>query len=426
MKIKNIHARQVFDSRGNPTVEGEVELENGIIGRAIVPSGTSTGEYEAVELRDGGKDYKGLGVAKAIENVNIIIAEALLGADASKQRQIDETMIKLDGTENKSKLGANAILSISMAVAVAESKARNQWLFEYLSEFNPDANDSFFLPVPMMNVVNGGKHAPDGVDMQEFMIIPNGAKSFSQALKIGIETFHAIKDILKEKKMITLVGDEGGFAPSLKKNSEAIELILQGIEKAGYIPGIDVSIALDPAASEFFRDEKYNLDKERRAFNKDEMIDYWKELINKYPIVSVEDIMDQNDWEGWVDATSKFGDKVQIVGDDLLATNVTRLKKAIDKNACNSILIKLNQIGTVTEAIEAILTSRDASWTAVISHRSGETEDTFIADLVVAMGTGQIKTGSGSRTDRIAKYNQLLRIEEYLGNKAKFRNPFWK
>ncbi len=427
MKIKSVKAREVLDSRGNPTVEADVVLEDGTLGRAIVPSGASTGEHEAVELRDGDESrYGGKGTLQAVENVNSRISEAVVGMDAEDQRVLDQKMIELDGTLNKGELGANAILSVSMAAAVAQSRAEGKWLFEYLSKMNPESSDEYILPVPMMNVMNGGKHAPDGVDMQEFMVMPHGASSFREALRTGVETFHAIKGILKDKGMVTLVGDEGGFAPSLTKNAEAIDVILQGLDKAGYEVGKDASIALDPAVSELFEDGKYNLAKEGKMLSGDEMIGYWADLVEKYPLVSIEDLLDENDWEGWAKVTERIGDHVQIVGDDFLVTNVERLEKAIEMKAGNSILIKLNQIGSVSEAVDAILTARKAGWTAVVSHRSGETEDTFIADFVVAMGTGQIKTGSGSRTDRIAKYNQLLRIEEYLGERARFVDPFAK
>ncbi len=427
MKIKSVKAREVLDSRGNPTVEADVVLEDGTLGRAIVPSGASTGEHEAVELRDGDESrYGGKGTLQAVENVNSRISEAVVGMDAEDQRVLDQKMIELDGTLNKGELGANAILSVSMAAAVAQSRAEGKWLFEYLSKMNPESSDEYILPVPMMNVMNGGKHAPDGVDMQEFMVMPHGASSFREALRTGVETFHAIKGILKDKGMVTLVGDEGGFAPSLTKNAEAIDVILQGLDKAGYEVGKDASIALDPAVSELFEDGKYNLAKEGKMLSGDEMIGYWADLVEKYALVSIEDLLDENDWEGWAKVTERIGDHVQIVGDDFLVTNVERLEKAIEMKAGNSILIKLNQIGSVSEAVDAILTARKAGWTAVVSHRSGETEDTFIADFVVAMGTGQIKTGSGSRTDRIAKYNQLLRIEEYLGERARFVDPFAK
>ncbi len=427
MKIKKIHAREVLDSRGNPTVEAEVTLEDGTSKRAIVPSGASTGEHEAVEMRDNDPArYNGKGVLKAVENVNNLIAPEIVGLDAENQEDIDKKMIELDGTPNKSRLGANAILAVSMAVSVAEAKAEGKWLFEYLAKFNPDFDGKYRLPVPMMNVVNGGKHAPDGVDMQEFMIMPHGAKNFREALRCGVETFHSIKKILKERGLVTLVGDEGGFAPNLTKNSEAVELVLEGLKKAGYNAGVDASIAVDPAVSELYEDGFYNLKKEGKRLNREEMVEFWADLLERYPFVSMEDIIDENDWEGWQLAQERLGDKVQLVGDDFLVTNVERLKKAIEMKAGNAILIKLNQIGTVTEAVDAILTARKAGWNAVVSHRSGETEDTYIADFTVAMGTGQIKTGSGSRTDRITKYNQLLRIEEYLKEKAIFIDPFKK
>lgn len=424
MKIKDIKGREVFDSRGNPTVEAEVHLDDNIVGRAIVPSGASKGEHEAVELRDDEDRLMGKGVQNAVNNVNTTIRQVLLGMDAEDQEGIDREMIEVDGTVNKRILGANAILAVSMATAVAEAKSQGKWLFEYLTKFNPRFDGDYRMPVPMMNVINGGKHAPDGVDMQEFMVMPHGAGSFREALEMGIETFHNLKDYLHDKDMITLVGDEGGFAPEFEKNAEAITAITKSLEKAGYQPGEDASIALDPAISELYDKGTYRLAKEGKDLNEDEMIEYWVNLVNMHPIVSIEDLLDENAWEGWSKITERLGENLQIVGDDFLVTNTKRLKKAIETKAGNSILVKVNQIGTVTEAIEAINMAHENDWSAVVSHRSGETEDTFIADLVVAMGTGQIKTGSGSRTDRIAKYNQILRIEEYLGVKAYFEDPF--
>ncbi|HEX9804675.1 MAG TPA: phosphopyruvate hydratase [Candidatus Dojkabacteria bacterium] len=423
MKITKVNAREVFDSRGNPTVEAEVFLEDGSNGRAIVPSGASTGEHEAIEIRDGDKDrFNGKGVLKAVENIRTKILDVIKGTDAEDQFSLDAKMIEADGSKNKSNFGANAILAVSMASACAQANSEGKKLFEYLSKYSMGREVK--LPVPMMNVINGGKHAPEGVDMQEFMVMPHGAESFSDAMRIGIETFHALREILHDRGMVTLVGDEGGFAPGLKKNSEAIEIILEAIEKAGYTPGQDASIAMDPAVSEFFKDGIYDLAKEGIKFDRDGMIGYWKDLVEKYPIVSLEDILDQNDWEGWSMITKELGERVQIVGDDFLVTNPERLTKAIETKAGNAILVKVNQIGTVKESIESINISLENSWNAIVSHRSGETEDTFISDLVVGLGTGQIKTGSLSRTDRIAKYNQLLRIEEYLGDKAIFVNPF--
>ncbi|HEC66733.1 MAG TPA: phosphopyruvate hydratase, partial [bacterium] len=404
------------------TVEVEVVLENGKTGRAIVPSGASTGEHEAVELRDGDKQhFAGKGVHKAISNINTKIEKVIAGLDVSSQEEIDNKMLDLDHSGNKSELGANATLAVSMAVSVAAANASGKKLFEYLSKFNSsNRGKEFIMPCPMMNVINGGKHAPDGVDFQEFMVMPLGANSFSEAIEIGVETFHALKDILKSKGHVTLVGDEGGFAPKLKSNKEAIDLILEAIEKGGAKPGKDAFIAMDPAVSEIYEDGKYNLKTEGKKLDRDQMITYWEELVAEYPIVSLEDILDEDDWEGWSEATKRLGDKIQIVGDDFFVTNTERLRRGINEGAANSILIKLNQIGTLTETVEAMNLAREHGYSSVISHRSGETEDTFIADFAVAMGTGQIKTGSASRSERVAKYNQLLRIEEYLGDKAVF------
>lgn len=415
--IKDIKAREILDSRGNPTIEVDVSLDNGIMGRAAVPSGASTGEHEAVELRDEDKSrYNGKGVKKAVSNVNGIIKNELKGKDALNQQRVDEDLIKLDGTENKSKLGANAILGVSLATAKAAAQAKGLQLFEYIG-----GKDAHTLPVPMMNIVNGGAHADNNVDLQEFMIMPTGADSFNNALRMGSEVFHALKSILKEKNLSTAVGDEGGFAPNLKSNSEALEIILQAVDKAGYKAGKDITIALDPAASSFFKDGKYMLLAEQKRENSsDDMIDFYSKWVEKYPIVSIEDGLSEDDWEGWENLTKKLGDKCQIVGDDLFVTNTKRLKMGIDKNIANSILIKVNQIGTLSETLDAINMAKKASYTAVISHRSGETEDTTISHLAVATGVGQIKTGSVCRTDRIAKYNELLRIEEFLGQKAKF------
>jgi len=414
--IKSISAREILDSRGNPTVEVDVFLENGISGRAAVPSGASTGKFEAVELRDGDKNrYNGKGVLKAVHNVNDKINKVLIGLDVNDQLKIDKTMIELDGTENKSVLGANAILGVSLASARAASKVKNIPLYKHLA-----INDNFKMPVPMMNILNGGSHANNTVDIQEFMIFPFGARTFSDALRIGAEIFHSLKSELHKKGLNTAVGDEGGFAPNLKSNEEAIDIILNSIEKAGYKPGEEVFIALDVAASELFQDGKYNLESENKAFSSDEMVEYLASLVKKYPIISIEDGLDENDWEGWTKLNKRLGKNIQIVGDDLTVTNIVRLQKAIDKKSMNSILIKLNQIGTVSETIQAVNLARQVGYGAVISHRSGETEDTFIADFSVAMGMGQIKTGSISRSDRVAKYNQLLRIEEELKGSSSF------
>ena len=414
--IKSINAIEILDSRGNPTVEVDVFLENGISGRAAVPSGASTGKFEAVELRDGDKNrYNGKGVLKAVHNVNDKINKVLIGLDVNDQLKIDKTMIELDGTENKSVLGANAILGVSLASVRAASKVKNIPLYKHLA-----VNDNFKMPVPMMNILNGGSHANNTVDIQEFMIFPFGARTFSDALRIGAEIFHSLKSELHKKGFNTAVGDEGGFAPNLKSNEEAIDIILNSIEKAGYKPGEEVFIALDVAASELFQDGKYNLESENKAFSSDEMVEYLASLVKKYPIISIEDGLDENDWEGWTKLNKQLGKNIQIVGDDLTVTNIVRLQKAIDKKSMNSILIKLNQIGTVSETIQAVNLARQVGYGAVISHRSGETEDTFIADFSVAMGMGQIKTGSISRSDRVAKYNQLLRIEEELKGSSSF------
>jgi enolase 1/2/3 len=415
--ISEIHARQVLDSRGNPTVEAEVWLQNGSFGRAIVPSGASTGEREAIELRDGdNKTYVGKGVLKAVEHVNGEIADALVNFDAADQRTLDQKMIELDGTENKSRLGANAILSVSMAAARAAADCYEWPLYRHLG-----GAGAHILPTPMMNILNGGAHADNNVDFQEFMIMPVGAKSFSEALRWGVEVFHTLKGVLKQRGYNTAVGDEGGFAPSLKSNVEAIEVVLEAIQRAGYKPGAQISIALDPAASEFYQDGKYVFKKsDKSAKSSEDMIRYWTKWANDYPIVSLEDGLAENDWEGWAMLTKELGRKIQLVGDDLFVTNVSIFKEGIEKGIANSILIKLNQIGTVSETLDAIDLGRRNGYTSVISHRSGETEDTFIADLAVATGVGQIKTGSASRTDRVAKYNQLLRIEEAIGPGASF------
>ncbi len=415
--IINIHARQVLDSRGNPTIEVEVITENGILGRAAVPSGASTGVHEAVELRDGDKaSYLGKSVLKAIENVNTTLNNELKGHYVNDQALIDKLMLDIDGTPNKANLGANAILGVSLAVANAAAQETGQPLFRYIGGVNART-----LPMPMMNILNGGSHADNSVDFQEFMIMPVGADSFTQAIRMGAEIFHHLKAVLKKKGYSTNVGDEGGFAPNLKSNEEAVTLILQAIETAGYKPGEDIFLTLDPAASEFFiKEEKvYHLHKSTGdKLTPAQMVDYWADWANKYPIISIEDGMDEDDWEGWELMTKKLGSKIQLVGDDLFVTNVTRLQKGIDTNVANSLLVKVNQIGTLTETIEAVTLAYKNDYTAVISHRSGETEDTTIADLAVALGTGQIKTGSACRSERIAKYNQLLRIEELLGETA--------
>ncbi len=416
VSISNIHAREILDSRGNPTIEVDAILSDGSVGRAAVPSGASTGEHEAVELRDGDKArFLGKGVTRAVANVNTVIANRVQGLPALKQTDLDNIMIELDGTPNKSKLGANAILGVSMAVARAAAVSQKIALFEYLSDGSANR-----LPIPMMNIINGGSHADNNVDIQEFMIFPVGADSFSAALRMGTETFHQLKSVLKSKGLNTAVGDEGGFAPNLRSNEEAVEIILEAADKTGYKIGKDLFIALDPAASEFYSAGKYNLASEGRTLTSSEMVDYLKTLVEKYPIISIEDGLAEDDWEGWQILNAELGSKIQIVGDDLTVTNITRLQRAIDEQSINSILIKLNQIGSVTETLAAIKLARKNGLGAVISHRSGETEDTFIADFAVATNVGQIKTGSASRTDRICKYNQLLRIEEVLGNKARF------
>jgi len=415
--IDQIHAREVLDSRGNPTVEAEVLLASGTVGRAIVPSGASTGEHEAVELRDNdAKRYKGKGVLTAVENVNGEIAEALADLDAADQRALDARMIELDGTPNKSRLGANAILAVSMAAARAAANEFGLPLYRYLGGAGANV-----LPTPMMNILNGGAHADNNVDFQEFMVMPVGAPTFSDALRWGVEVFHTLKGVLKKRGYNTAVGDEGGFAPSVKSNVEAIEVVLEAIQQAGYKPGAEIAIALDPAASEFYQDGKYVFKKsDKSAKTSEEMVQYWAKWVKDYPIVSLEDGFAEDDWNGWARMTKEVGDKIQLVGDDLFVTNVKRLQQGIDKHVANSILIKVNQIGTVSETLDAIDLARRNGYTSVISHRSGESEDTFIADLAVATGAGQIKTGSASRTDRIAKYNQLLRIEEQLGESARF------
>ncbi|GEN32952.1 MULTISPECIES: phosphopyruvate hydratase [Aneurinibacillus] len=414
--ISDIYAREVLDSRGNPTVEVEVYLESGAMGRAMVPSGASTGAHEAVELRDGEKArYMGKGVLKAVDNVNSIIAPELEGFDALDQVGIDNLLIEMDGTENKGKLGANAILGVSMAVARAAADALGVPLYAYLGGFNAKT-----LPTPMMNILNGGAHADNNVDIQEFMVMPVGAESFAHALRMGAEVFHNLKAVLKEKGLNTAVGDEGGFAPNLASNEEALQTIIAAIERAGYKPGEDIMLALDVASTEVYKDGKYELAGEGITKTTDEMIDYLEMLVNKYPIISIEDGLAEDDWEGWNKLTQRIGDRVQLVGDDLFVTNTTRLSQGIEQGTANSILIKVNQIGTLTETFDAIEMAKRAGYTAVISHRSGETEDSIIADIAVATNAGQIKTGAPSRTDRVAKYNQLLRIEDELAYISKY------
>ena len=416
MKIQKINAREVLDSRGNPTVEADVTLNNGVVGRAIVPSGASTGQREALELRDGDKNrYLGKGVLKAVNFINTEINSALQGMEISSQKIIDQTMIDLDGTETKSRLGANSILAVSLACAKANAQSQNQSLFR---SFN--FSDSFQLPVPMMNIINGGEHANNSVDIQEFMVIPAGAPSFKEALRYGTEVFHHLKAVLDKKGLNTAVGDEGGFAPDLKSNEEALEVIIEAINNAGYVPGKDMFIGIDAASSEFYKDGTYNLTSEGLKLTNSEFVDYLASWVKKYPIISIEDGMDENDWEGWEMLTHKLSNSVQLVGDDLFVTNSQILAKGIKNNIANSILIKVNQIGTLSETFDAMKMALDANYTCVMSHRSGETEDTTIADLAVATSCGQIKTGSLSRSDRLAKYNRLLRIEEELGSAAKY------
>ncbi len=414
-EIERVHARQILDSRGNPTVEVEVGLRSGASGRAAVPSGASTGEFEATELRDGGRAWAGKGVSRAVANVESEIATAVAGMDAADQQALDRALIELDGTPNKSRLGANAILGVSLAAAHAQAAAEGLPLWRYLG--GPDA---CVLPVPMMNVLNGGAHADNAVDFQEFMVVPCGAPTFSECLRMGAEVFHALKRTLHERGLSTAMGDEGGFAPDLGSNEEALKVLVAGIEAAGYRPGEDVAIALDPATSELYHDGAYVLEHEGRTLSAAELSDYWAELAGRYPIVSLEDGMGEEDWDGWRTLTERLGAGLQLVGDDLFVTNTERLRRGIDTHVANSILIKVNQIGTLTETLEAIAMARDAGYTAVMSHRSGETEDVTIADLAVATGCGQIKTGAPSRSDRVAKYNQLLRIEEQLGPDARF------
>ncbi len=416
--IVDVFAREILDSRGNPTIEVDVALEGGALGRAAIPSGASTGEHEAVELRDGDKTrYMGKGVLTAVKNVNDIIANEIIGEDATNQTLIDKILIELDGTPNKAKLGANATLGVSLAVCRAAAEAFGLPLYQYIGGVNAKV-----LPVPMMNILNGGSHADNNVDLQEFMVMPAGAANFAEALRMGAEVFHNLKSVLKKKGLNTSVGDEGGFAPDLKSNEEALQVIVEAIGKAGYKPGEEVFIALDPASSTFFDKEKniYDLKGEGKKLTPSQMVDFYAKLVDKYPIVSIEDGMAEDDWDGWKEMTDKLGKKIQLVGDDLFVTNVLRLKRGIDTGVCNSILIKVNQIGTLTETLDAIEMAKKASYTAVVSHRSGETEDSTISDIVVATNAGQIKTGSACRTDRICKYNQLMRIEENLGEVAQF------
>jgi enolase len=413
--IQQVMGREVLDSRGNPTVEVEITLRSGARGRAIVPSGASTGEHEAVELRDGGKRYLGKGVQNAVGHVNGAIAAALIGADASDQQSIDDIMLNADGTTNKSKLGANAILGASLANAHAVANERGLPLYKSVG-----GDAACVLPVPMMNVLNGGAHADNNVDLQEFMVMPIGASSFSEALRWGVETYHTLKSILHQRKMATAVGDEGGFAPNLASNEEAIAILVEAIETAGFAPGKDIAIALDPAMSELFKDGKYHLTGEGKVLSSDELASWWAMLAGKYPIVSIEDGMAEDDWAGWSTLTQKLGDKIQLVGDDLFVTNVSRLQRGITEHVANSVLIKVNQIGTLTETLSTIALASRNNYTSVMSHRSGETEDATIADLAVATNCGQIKTGAPARSDRVAKYNQLLRIEQELGSKAQF------
>jgi enolase len=413
--IEHVHGRQILDSRGNPTVEVELRLRSGAAGRAAVPSGASTGEFEATELRDGGAAYAGKGVTRAVTNVNGELAEAVRGLDADDQAALDRRLIEADGTPNKSRLGANAILGVSLAAAHAAAAEEGQPLWRYLG-----GESAHILPVPMMNVLNGGAHADNSVDFQEFMIVPVGAGSFSECLRIGTEVFHALKRTLHDRGLATAVGDEGGFAPDLDSNEAALRMLVEGVQAAGYRPGDDVAIALDPATSELYTDGGYELEHEGRTLTAGELAAYWADLAGRYPILSIEDGMDEEDWDGWHALTERLGDSVQLVGDDLFVTNTERLKRGIQSGVGNSILVKVNQIGTLTETLDAIRTAHDAGYTAVVSHRSGETEDTTIADLAVATGCGQIKTGAPSRSDRVAKYNQLLRIEEALGPDATF------
>ena len=415
-EIVEVVGREVLDSRGNPTVEVEVVLDSGATGRAIVPSGASTGEYEAVELRDGGSRYLGKGVLRAVENVNNLIAQVAIGMDATNQRALDNALIELDGTENKSRLGANAMLGVSLSVAHAAASELELPLYRAIG--GPHAH---VLPVPMMNVINGGAHADNNVDLQEFMIMPVGAPSFREAVRWGVETYHTLKKVLADRGLSTAVGDEGGFAPNLSSNEAAVAILVEAIEKAGYAPGKDIAIALDPAMSELYRDGAYHLKGEGKVLSAPEMVEWWTSLVDRYPIVSIEDGMAENDWSGWAQMTAALGSRIQLVGDDLFVTNTRRLQMGIDQSVANSVLIKVNQIGTLSETLDTVELATRHSYTSVMSHRSGETEDSTIADLAVATNCGQIKTGAPARSDRVAKYNQLLRIEEQLGDSARFR-----
>ena len=415
-EIVEVVGREVLDSRGNPTVEVEVVLDSGATGRAIVPSGASTGEYEAVELRDGGSRYLGKGVVRAVENINNLIAQVAIGMDATNQRALDNALIELDGTENKSRLGANAMLGVSLSVAHAAASELELPLYRAIG--GPHAH---VLPVPMMNVINGGAHADNNVDLQEFMIMPVGAPSFREAVRWGVETYHTLKKVLADRGLSTAVGDEGGFAPNLSSNEAAVAILVEAIEKAGYAPGKDIAIALDPAMSELFRDGAYHLKGEGKVLSAPEMVEWWTSLVDRYPIVSIEDGMAENDWSGWAQMTAALGSRIQLVGDDLFVTNTRRLQMGIDQSVANSVLIKVNQIGTLSETLDTVELATRHSYTSVMSHRSGETEDSTIADLAVATNCGQIKTGAPARSDRVAKYNQLLRIEEMLGDTARFR-----
>ena len=415
-EIVEVVGREVLDSRGNPTVEVEVVLDSGATGRAIVPSGASTGEYEAVELRDGGSRYLGKGVLRAVENVNNLIAQVAIGMDATNQRALDNALIELDGTENKSRLGANAMLGVSLSVAHAAASELELPLYRAIG--GPHAH---VLPVPMMNVINGGAHADNNVDLQEFMIMPVGAPSFREAVRWGVETYHTLKKVLADRGLSTAVGDEGGFAPNLSSNEAAVAILVEAIEKAGYTPGTDIAIALDPAMSELYRDGAYHLTGEGKVLSGPQMVEWWASLVDRYPIVSIEDGMAENDWSGWAQMTAALGSRIQLVGDDLFVTNTRRLQMGIDQSVANSVLIKVNQIGTLSETLDTVELATRHSYTSVMSHRSGETEDSTIADLAVATNCGQIKTGAPARSDRVAKYNQLLRIEEMLGDTARFR-----
>jgi enolase len=415
-EIVEIVGREVLDSRGNPTVEVEVVLDSGATGRAIVPSGASTGEYEAVELRDGGSRYLGKGVLRAVENVNKLVSQVVIGMDATNQRALDNALIELDGTENKSRLGANAMLGVSLAVAHAAASELELPLYRAIG--GPHAH---VLPVPMMNVINGGAHADNNVDLQEFMIMPVGAPSFREAVRWGVETYHTLKKVLADRGLSTAVGDEGGFAPNLSSNEAAVVILVEAIEKAGYTPGTDIAIALDPAMSELYRDGAYHLTGEGKVLSAPQMVEWWASLVDRYPIVSIEDGMAENDWAGWAQLTAALGSRIQLVGDDLFVTNTRRLQMGIDQSVANSVLIKVNQIGTLSETLDTVELATRHSYTSVMSHRSGETEDSTIADLAVATNCGQIKTGAPARSDRVAKYNQLLRIEEMLGDTARFR-----